>query len=126
MAELLPSQAVHNISPEEAEQLEQIYHFRRSPEIWRFLQQHAFIIPLLLEAPTHICQRFPDAAMYLEVLVHPQGSNADDDEMVIHVMTHLDADDALEILWELDRDWWLKASETVAGRLIIDVDFQEI
>ncbi len=84
------------------------------------------MIPLLLEAPTYVYRQFPDATMFLEVLVHPQGSASDDDEMVIHVTTQLDADDALDRLWELDRDWWLKASETVAGRLMIDIDFQEV
>ncbi|MBW4657084.1 MAG: hypothetical protein KME15_00265 [Drouetiella hepatica Uher 2000/2452] len=120
------SSASYSISPEQAEQLEQIYNFKRSSEIWQFLQENAFVIPLLLEAPTYVYRQFPDAAMFLEVLVHPQGSASDDDEMVIHVTTQLEADDALDRLWELDRDWWLKASETVAGRLIIDIDFQEV
>lgn len=71
------------ISNKEIEQLDQIYTIRDREEVLAFLEEHPFIIPVLLEAPERIKPYFGDASLALEINLDPEDTFFDSVVLVI-------------------------------------------
>jgi GTPase SAR1 family protein len=105
-----------------AQSLEQMYDFRKSIEISRFLEANPFLMPLLEEAYAHIRKYFPSSQLILEVVADPEA--LDEEQLVIFIVVKHDPDEASEVLNQLDEDWWLDAMERTQDKLCITLEFQ--
>lgn len=94
--------ALSAISPSDIETLERLYTLRDKPEIVQFINQHPFLLPVLLEAPDKIRIHFPDSPLFLQVDRDPENSN--DVDLVVSILIDLDPDDAVYRLNQLDKD----------------------
>ncbi len=109
------------ISQEDSDRLKELYALREPERVWQFLEKHPFLVPLLLEAPTQIDHHFPGDSLSLEVAIDPESGSEDDDELFLLIVTNIDAEEAVEKLWILDENWWLKASERSRNKLEISL-----
>lgn len=103
-------------------QLEALYTFREPPKVVDFLEKHAFLVPLLIEAREQIKSHFPNTPCYLEVpadLEIPAHK-----ELLLSIGTSLNSETAWPLMRQLDRDWWFRNSDRAKGRLVIDVEYQ--
>lgn len=98
------------------------YALRRPTEVTDYLRQHPHLIPILVEAAEVIPRYFgADTPLVLEVFTDPE-SETDERELFAIVRTPLGPDDALETLYRLQDDWWLAASPTGPGVLVLDIE----
>ncbi|MBI4641910.1 MAG: hypothetical protein HY731_14570 [Candidatus Tectomicrobia bacterium] len=103
--------------------VKQLYDSRRPEEVFRFLQTHTFLLPLLMEAYGKIVEYFgPSPDMVLEVIADPETEN--DRELFAFIRTSLPPDEALGKLDRLDKEWWLDEADRAEGKLCIHVEFQ--
>jgi len=105
----------------EAQQIEQLYRLRNPEEVWHFLGAHQYLVPLLVEAQSHIRKYFPTADLVLEYVVDPEV--ADEKQVAIYIATEQDVDEAHDALERFDRDWWLDASDQADDDLYITLEF---
>ena len=102
--------------------LEQQYIFRDRAEVIGFLENHSFLIPLLLEAYSRIGLYFPEyPEVILEVVTDPEVP--DDNQLVASIKTNLSPNEALEKLDSFDSKWWLQSMDRARGELCINVEF---
>ncbi|MFQ6057937.1 MAG: hypothetical protein ACE5MB_03525 [Anaerolineae bacterium] len=102
--------------------LEQLYSFRRQPEILQFLETHPFLVPLLAEAHSKIGDYFgPSPQVILEVVTDPEAKSLT--KMFGYIVSGLIPEEAGRRLQRLDRDWFLKQLPRVKGLLNFDVEF---
>lgn len=102
--------------------LELHYVFRQRDEVIRFLEDHAFLVSLLLEARGKINLYFPEYPMvFLEVIIDPE--IPEDIQLVASIRTSLSPDEALDRLDSLDKGWWLEWMDKAQGELCIHVEF---
>lgn len=98
--------------------LSQAFAFRRPEEVAKFLQEHPFLVPLLMEAHSKVAQYFgPSPEVVLEVVTDPEA--IDDRQLVAFIRTDLDPTEALASLDRFDKGWWLEASHRSDGKLCI-------
>ena len=102
--------------------LNEIFAFRRQPQVAKFLRDHPFLAPLLSEAYLEIEKHFgPSPSVFLEVVTDPE---ATDDHMLYALIgTRLPPEDALERLDRLDEDWWLGSLDRARNSLCIHVEY---
>ena len=118
LAQILLQKSLANL---DFESLENLYNFRQKTEVLDFLEKHPFLIPLLLEAHTHIRQHFPDAPLFLEYVPDPE---IDDPHLVVYIATNLETEAALDRMDLLD-DWWVEVPNRGQGKMFFNVDSLE-
>jgi hypothetical protein len=94
--------------------IESVYQVR-DEDVWAFLDAHSFLVPLLLEAPAHIKNYFPESELFLEMFVDPETVGVR--SLLIVIAARLEVDAALKKLNELDHYWWLAYSDEAQGKL---------
>jgi hypothetical protein len=109
--------------------IEQLYTLVQRDRVLRFLNEHAFLVPLLLEAYGQIEAHFPPSRLFLDVVTDPEVAGADagevdSEELILSIATQLDAKGALDKLTQLDNDWWLAALPRADGKLCINLEFR--
>ncbi len=104
-----------NISQAEIESLEQFYTFREREKVLSFLNDHAFLIPLLLTGQEKLKPYFPDATLFLEVSTDPEIIG--DTSLIASVATSFSIKKALKKEEQFDRDWWFKVWDQANDKL---------
>ncbi|TDJ01802.1 MAG: hypothetical protein E2O76_03250 [Caldithrix sp.] len=102
--------------------LEKMYLFRIKDDVIWFLEEHPFIVSTLFDAYFNIEEFFPLSKMMLEVVSDREVS--DSHQLVIRIMTSLNAEGAFDKLTQLDEQWWLKANRKTDGMLGITLEFK--
>lgn len=106
------------------ESLEQLYTFRGRTEVLEFLDKHAFLVPVLLEAPEKIRHYFPDSQLFLEVV--PDAEIVDWVLLVLSILMKLEPYDAVARQNQFDMDWWLKnTTHEVRSKLITLLEYPD-
>jgi hypothetical protein len=119
---ITPVKPLLGITPTDLAQIEKYYTLRNSAQVLEFLDKYPFLVPLLGEAPEKINQYFPGDPLFLQVVIDPEGTSHDDDELFIIIATEMDGDASIERLWCLDEDWWLNASLGARNKLEINLE----
>jgi hypothetical protein len=102
--------------------LERQYVFKDRDQVFHYLENHPFLVPLLLEAYSKIDTFFPEyPQVLLEVVTDPEVP--DDTQLVASIRVNLSPDEALERLDSFDRQWWLPSMDRAKGELCIHVEF---
>ncbi len=94
---------VVSIPPADLKTLENLYTFREQAKIYEFLDQHPFLVPVLLEAPDKIRHYFPDSQLFLEVLVDPE--SIDWIQLALSILVKIHPHEAVSRLHQLDDNW---------------------
>ncbi len=105
-----------------ASSIEGLYSLRGKAAVARILDEHSFLIPLLMEAREKLDVYFPNSEVSLEVIVDPETEGAY--QLLAAVSTSLPAKDAYRRLKEFDRDWWLDEMGRSQGLLCISIEVQ--
>jgi hypothetical protein len=102
--------------------LEPFFTFVSPSDVYAFLSDRPYLIPLLVDARKQISTYFGRGVpVYLEIVSDPEYSN--DKQMFALVSTSKSPDEAFNALDRLDHDWWLAAGAQARGNLEIDVKF---
>ena len=89
--------------------LADLYRFNDREAVTGFLQQHDFLVDLLIEAREHIRTHFgPDTPAALEVFYDLDDEHEEPDLLAL-IETTLPAEEASVQLDRLDETWWLDA-----------------
>jgi hypothetical protein len=109
--------------------IEQLYTLMHRDRVLRFLNEHPFLVTILLEAYGQIGVHFPPSRLFLDVVTDPEVAGAEagevnSEELVLSIATRLDVKEALDRLVHLDNDWWLAAVPRAEGKLCINLEFQ--
>jgi len=105
-----------------SEELSQRYTMREPSKVRDFLRRHPFLMLLLLEAHEKVLAYFgAEARATLEIITDPEVE--DDQELFVFVRTLLPPKEAFARLEQLDREWWLDASEKAQGKMCIHLRF---
>jgi hypothetical protein len=110
------------ISKEEIERLDQLYIFRDREKVLEFLEEHAFLVPVLLEAPEKIKPYFGDATRFLETYTDLE--EGDWTFLRLRIARKLDWEEAFLKLEELIEAWVLELRSEVLTHFQIDLDYQ--
>ena len=102
--------------------LEELYIFRKSQETHHFIEENAFLIPLLREAYSRIRNYFPRSALFLEAFTDPEIYG--ERQLVLSIAVEGDSDAASSALDELDENWWLDKMELAQDKLLIVLEFK--
>lgn len=102
--------------------LERLYILNGKTEIWKYLHDHPFLSPILLDAWSWISKYFAAPLLTLEIVSEPEADY--DSQLVLSILTDLKPDVALLALDEFDNDWWLDAITQVQGKLCINLEFE--
>lgn len=93
-------------------QLEEVYPFRNTEAVRRFLGAHPHLIEIILEAYPYLVKHFgPNPQVMLEVVRDPEAERPE--QLFAYILTSLDADEALDRLDRLDEEWFLDQSDRV-------------
>jgi hypothetical protein len=102
------------------QEIEEMYTFRNTPEVWRFLYAHLRIIDVLLEAYPHIQEHFgSNTEVVLEVASDLEVKNWD--QLFAYIVTPLPPGEALDRLDNLDSEWFLHQLDRVDDLLNFDL-----
>jgi hypothetical protein len=113
-----------SISQADIQTLEQLYTFREQSEVVEFLEQHPFLVPVLIAASDQIPQYFPDSELFLEVFFDPE--SIDSVQLVLSILMKLDPHDAVARQNQFDVDWWLKnTTHEVRSRLFTLLEYPD-
>jgi hypothetical protein len=104
-----------------AQQLERLYQFRNPEEVWHFLEMHQYLVPLLMEAHSHIRKYFPTADLILEYAADPEV--AGEEQLILSIAAEQDADEAINVLMQLDYNWWFDANSQACNNLCITIGY---
>ena len=105
----------------EAQQIEQLYRLRNAEDVWHFLETHQYLAPLLIEAHGHIRKYFPTADLVLRYVPDPEIAN--EEQLMLCIVTEQDVDEAHEVMEQFDHDWWPKAGDQADDDLCIMLRF---
>jgi hypothetical protein len=86
-----------------------------------YLDEHQFLVPLLVEAHQRIPRYFPDQAR-IRLQLLPDRDDGDHVDLFALIQTGLPEDQALALLDRFDEERWLEATIQRRGRLTIDVE----
>lgn len=114
----------NNILTQEAElsAIKSFYQLRKDSEVTQFLEEHPFLISLLIELYDKIRYYFDsDTEMILDLVTDPEAEV--DRVLFALIRTKLPSSRALDRLDRLDDEWWLENLHHAEGKLCIDVDF---
>jgi len=102
--------------------IESLYSLQGKTAVVQFIDEHSFLIPLLLEAREKIDVYFPNPEVSLEVITDPEAEG--DYQLLASVSTNLSAEDAYRRLKEFDRAWWLDTLGRSQGLLCISINLR--
>ncbi len=103
-------------------ELSKLYLFSDDGEVKRFLLRNQFLIEVLKEIPTQICNYFGNnQAISLRVSYDPDSFGSSD--LWVDILTTLSAQEAIPLLDEFDEQWWLENMNRVSGELNITLKF---
>jgi|GEM_PF-3510490 len=88
-------------------------------EVYDFIRDNSFLLPLLGTIYSKIFDFFSDAKLGLEVVKDPEIQN--DYQLLLSVATNLDPESAVKKLFEFDQQWWLENMYQAQGKLCLDV-----
>lgn len=118
------------ISEMQLQWLKEYYVIREETAVQHILRQYPFLVQLLREAYGNIETHFPDAPVFLDATVDPEGVDSypktidaeTTEELVIFIATRLPSREAVEALERFYDDWWLNASKAAQGKLSIGLE----
>lgn len=113
---------MQTITTELASSLEGLYSLNGKAAVIQFIDEHSFLIPLLMEAREKIAVYFQNSEVSLEVTSDPEAES--DYQLLASVSTSLTAEDAYRRLKEFDRGWWLDELGRSQGLLCVSIDLQ--
>jgi bifunctional DNA-binding transcriptional regulator/antitoxin component of YhaV-PrlF toxin-antitoxin module len=85
-------------------QIKELYQIRNAEEVWRFLEVHQYLVPLLIEAHSHIRKYFPTANLVLEYAADPE--IAGEEQLLVLIAFGENVDQDHEALQRFNHDWW--------------------
>lgn len=99
----------------------QRFAIQRRTEVLALLRKRPSLIPILIEAQTHILEHFGrEARLSLEPSVAAETEG--DDAVVITIKVHAGVEEALTRLHALYRDWWFGVMANSGGHIVFDVE----
>jgi len=99
-----------------------LYCFRDRNKVSAYLGLHREILPVLVEAYSHIQAQFGSGApAVLSVISEP--ANPQSAELFVLISTSLPVGQALAAMRRFDEEWWLEVPEYHTGTLNFDVEF---
>ncbi len=117
-----PSTAL--VDPLQLREIEHLYGITDYQQIRRFLAEHAFLPPLIIEVFDDISTYFPGARCALQVVHDPDEEiPGAADIVVIYIATELDPARALDRFDALERAWWPRARARDHGKLCLNLTF---
>ncbi len=87
-----------------------------------FLAKNPHLVSILIDAYRHIKIFFPRSNIFLEISAEPEEYGVE--QATLSITTDLTPDDAIDMLTQFDRTWWLNAQRQVVGKLCITLEFQ--
>lgn len=103
--------------------ISKFYTIENILDVNRFLQNHANLIDVILEAYLQIRKYFPAEKLRLKLFSDPESPQWE--KLVLSIFTNPESvDEALNQLEEFDENWWIDASSGVAVNLCINLDFE--
>jgi hypothetical protein len=111
------------VSEADLARLAELYIFRERDEVNGFLEENAFLVPILFEARDKIQAYFPDSPVFLEVRYDPEASDGDP-HVVAYIETDLDVTAAIEALDRFDEDCGFDYLVRGQMKLNIDTEFR--
>lgn len=116
-----PALAVMSLAQKDLEQLERLYILRDGDTVIRFLEEHLFLLPELLEVPGKIQAHFPNAPLSLQLVLDPEEPGLD--HLTVGIGTTLSVDEAMDQLDHFDEAWLPVTEPDVLMKLNIDVEW---
>jgi len=116
------SNIMQTTAADAASSIEGLYSLKGKTAVARVLDEHSFLIPLLMEARERLDAHFPNSEVSLEVITDPETEG--DYQLLAAVSTSLTAEDAYRRLKEFDRAWWLDELGRSQSLLCISIDVQ--
>ncbi|MDQ1261953.1 MAG: hypothetical protein QG575_1134 [Euryarchaeota archaeon] len=98
------------------------YTLKTAADVYDFIGNNPYLLPLLMEAYHRIRNYFPSEILFLEVVTDPD--EIGDKQLVIYICTDLSPRDAIDKLDQLDDNWWLNASDASDSKLLIQVEYE--
>lgn len=103
--------------------ISKFYTIENILDVNRFLENHANLIDVMLEAYPQIRKYFPTEKLRLKLYIDPESSEWE--YLIISICVSSESvDEALNQLEEFDENWWIDASSGVAVNLCIHLDFE--
>jgi len=93
------------------------YTLKTVRDVYDFIGNNPYLLPLLMEAYSRIRNFFPSEILFLEVATDPD--EIGDKQLVIYICTDLSPQEAIDKLNQLDDNWWLNASDASDSKLLI-------
>lgn len=99
--------------------LRKLFIFRSGQSVASFLGTHRALIPILLEATTHLAHFFgADVPLALEILSDDESPNS----INALALFHGSSTDAHAALDSFDQVWWMANMRRASGRIVFDYD----
>jgi hypothetical protein len=106
----------------QAPPLEELYAFRDTDAVRRFLDEHPLLIPLLQQGQARVRTSFPSAVLSLAVVTDPE--DQDHRQLVLFIGVESPPAAAFRQLQELDNVWGFEALHRSQGRFHINLEFR--
>jgi hypothetical protein len=101
------------------EALAKVYEFDNPHKVNTFLYRAGKpVIDILKDAPNQISRVFGNVPLHLKAIHDPE---EDFEALFIKIKTDLPAGRALDLLDELDNEWWLNVDKNIRKILAVDV-----
>jgi hypothetical protein len=120
---------VTNIFQDKLEKLEKLYIFEDRTQVLNFIDQHPFLVPVLLEAPAKIGEYFQYKHLRLKLEIDPEVKDWNELFLIIvpnfqrTEITDQELEQTLDKLRQLDNGWWDKVAPRIENKLEIDIGF---
>ena len=127
MTELRFARSVYVDDPRQsAPELKALFHvpysLRDPARVKLFLHAHPQLKDVLIEARPHLQKHFgPDAQVFLEVVPDPEIEGWD--QLIAHIRTDHQPEEALHRLDQFDDEWFLDQLSRVGGQLNFNLEF---
>lgn len=102
-------------------QVQQKFVIREADKVEAFLDNHAALVPLLLEARHQIVRYFPKSPVVLQIFTDPDDA-VSDEQLVASIAVTLPPDEAMKKLDQLGEAWGLAAMERAEGKFCITIE----
>jgi hypothetical protein len=94
--------------------MKQWYDLRKREETVQVLEDYPLLYTYFVDIHRHILMYFPGAKLFLEAVADSEAVDdlevaSENENVVVSVVTHLQAREAIERLKQFYRDWWLRA-----------------
>lgn len=110
------------VSSKQLTELRSSYELDDADRVLRFVASHAFLIPVLKEAPENIRAAFGTESRGIRLHVQSDPEEGFDC-LVLSVLCDAPPGKALEMLDVLDNEWWLHVDPRIIDALVVTVGF---